>query len=76
MDWGALSREFLYFNSALYAEKVGQRIGEFIVFLRLGHFIPDYSYVHMIGFSLGAQVCNLLFTFTYSFILKIVKIQY
>lgn len=49
VDWSALSREFLYVNSVMYAEKVGRRVGEFIVFLKLGGFIESYKQVHIIG---------------------------
>ncbi|XP_035710788.1 endothelial lipase-like [Folsomia candida] len=56
VDWSALSREFLYFNSVLYAEKVGRRVGEFLMFLRLAGFIPSFADVHLVGFSLGAHV--------------------
>lgn len=49
VDWSTLSREFLYVNSVMYAEKVGRRVGEFIVFLKLGGFIDNYKQVHIIG---------------------------
>lgn len=49
VDWSNLSREFLYVNSVMYAEKVGRRVGEFIVFLKLGGFIQNYKQVHIIG---------------------------
>ncbi|CAL8096676.1 unnamed protein product [Orchesella dallaii] len=59
VDWSSMSREFLYVNSVMYAEKVGRRVGEFIVFLKLGGFIQSYKQIHIIGFSLGAQVAGI-----------------
>lgn len=58
VDWNWLASDTIYFNSAYNTRIVGERVGEFIVYLRKTRFIKSYKSVHMVGFSLGAHVAG------------------
>jgi len=58
VDWRRLANERIYLNSAYKTRMVGERVGEFIIFLKDSGFITTFSDVHLVGFSLGAQVAG------------------
>jgi len=55
VDWGGLAAQE-YFESAMYAQKVGRTLAEFLLVMRHQGQLPSYALVHIIGFCLGAQV--------------------
>ena len=58
LDWSVLSKEIIYFNSAIHTQKVGERVGEFILMLKKLELIKSHGSVHVIGFSLGSHVAG------------------
>ena len=58
VDWRRQANERFYLNSAYNTRMVGERVGEFILFLKDSGFIDSFDSVHIVGFSLGAQVAG------------------
>jgi len=58
VDWRRQASESIYLNSAFKTRMVGERVGEFLGFLKDTQFISSFSAVHLVGFSLGAQVAG------------------
>ncbi len=58
VDWRRQASDRVYLNSAYNTRSVGERVGEFILFLKDNDFIQSFKNVHIIGFSLGAQVAG------------------
>lgn len=65
VDWGGLARPRAgQLASVLYplvvenVPRVGEKVADFIVYLRSNDFISNLNLVHLIGFSLGAHVCK------------------
>ncbi|XP_021968624.1 pancreatic lipase-related protein 2 isoform X2 [Folsomia candida] len=63
VDWGGLARPRAgQLASVLYplvvenVPRVGEKVADFIVYLRSNDFISNLNLVHLIGFSLGAHV--------------------
>ena len=56
VDWGKLSNEENYFESAMYSQKVGRYLGDFLILLRNAKLLHKFYQVHLIGMGLGAQV--------------------
>ncbi len=59
VDWSALSKEIMYFDSVEYTKMAGRRVGEFLHFLHQNGFLPAYAQLHLVGFSLGAHVAGI-----------------
>jgi hypothetical protein len=62
VDWGALSSPKAgQLSSVLYplvvdnVPRVGEKLADFIVYLRSNDFISNLNLIHIIGFSLGAH---------------------
>jgi lipid-binding SYLF domain-containing protein len=56
VDWGKLSNERNYFESAMYSQKVGRYLGDFLIILRNSRLLKTFHQIHMIGLGLGAHV--------------------
>jgi pimeloyl-ACP methyl ester carboxylesterase len=63
VDWGALAQpQAGHLASVFYpivvdnVPRVGEKVGDFILYLRANDFISNLNLVHIIGFSLGSHV--------------------
>lgn len=58
VEWQWLASDAIYFNAAFNTRIVGERVGEFIIYLRKAKYLRSYKSVHIVGFSLGAHVAG------------------